>query len=182
MTIQTVLNGVDVAALGEKAKGLKEQPALGKFQFRIHNKWIDGGRNCTVVKDFYGEGREQPHAKNFVLDSDEPPVLLGRDEAPNPVEHLLNALAGCLTSSMVYHAAVRGVQIDEIESTLEGDLDARGFMDLAKDVRKGYEKIRVSFRVRSDAPREILEECARFSPVFDVVSNGTKVDLQITKG
>jgi uncharacterized OsmC-like protein len=181
MSTQTVINGVDVAALSETVDDLKKQPELGKFKFRVENKWIDGGRNRTIVKQFYGAGEEHPRPRQFELEADEPPVLLGRDEAPNPVEHLLNALVGCLTSSMVYHAAARGVHIDEIESMVEGDIDTRGFIGIAPDVRKGYQNIRVSFRVKSDAPKEVLEDCARFSPVFDTITRGTNVDLRINK-
>ena len=178
---ERIINGVDVEELGKSAEALQANHNLAKFRFHLSNKWLDCGRNQSTVTDFHGLEQEIPHEHRFILDADEPPVLLGADTGANPVEHLLHALASCLTSSIVYHAAIRGIHIEEIESELEGDLDVRGFMGLAKDVRKGYQGIRVKFRIKSDAPAAKLEECARFSPVLDVTSHGTPVTLQIEK-
>ena len=122
------------------------------------------------------------HREEFHLDADEPPVLAGEDQGASPVEHLLNALAACMTTSMVYHAAVRGIQIEALESELEGDIDMRDFTGLAPEVRKGYQAIRVKFKVKTDeANLEKLKALTEFSPVFDVVSNGTQVDVTIEK-
>jgi uncharacterized OsmC-like protein len=179
MSEKTLVNGVEVDELGKKADALRAEPELGKFHFHAQNRWLGGGHSRTTVESFHGLGEEIPHTRTFVIDADEPIVLLGGDEGANPVEHLLNALVTCLTGAMVYHAAVRGIHIEELESTVEGDIDIRGFMGITDEVRKGYQNIRVTFRVKSDAPAAKLEECARFSPVFDVVTNGTEVDLQV---
>lgn len=176
-----VVNGVNVERLGETAKTLKHDPELAAFRFRASNRWEDGGLNHTTIQDFHGTGQEFQHADRFVAHADEPPVLLGGDQAPNPVEHLLTALASCMTTSMVYHAAVRGIEIEEVDSELEGDIDVRGFMGLSDEVRKGYENIRVTFHVKSDGSVEQLAECAKYSPVYDVVSRGTNVELTIEK-
>jgi uncharacterized OsmC-like protein len=174
---QEMLNGVDVEELKQKVEVVQKDPDRAQFQFRIRNRWLIAGRNQTTITDFDGDGQTNRHAQPFILDADEPPLLLGEDQGANPVEYLLTALVSCLTSSLVYHAAVRGIHIEEVESEVEGDLDIRGFMGVAPDVRKGYRNIRVTFRVKSDAPKEKLEELARFSPVLDVVSNGTNVSL-----
>jgi uncharacterized OsmC-like protein len=181
LTTTKLVNGVDVDQLGEKAEALKAQPDLAKCNFRITNKWHDCGHNRSTVSDFHAVGEDISHACPFDLDADEPPLLLGQDTGANPVEHLLHALASCLTTSLVYHAAVRGIEIEELESTLEGDIDIRGFMGLSDEVRKGYQKIRVKFRVKSDAPVEKIRELCRFSPVFDVVSNGPDVGIEVEK-
>lgn len=181
MVMQNVVNGVDVVELKRKAGMMQQNPPLARFEFRAQNKWVDCGHSQTTIHDFDGAGEHIEHRSTFRIEADEPPVLLGQDEGANPVEHLLNALVSCLTGSMVYHAAIRGIRIDQIDSTVEGDLDIRGFMGLAQDIRKGYQNIRVTFKVRSDAPREALEECARFSPVLDVISHGTNVSLDIQK-
>lgn len=180
MQTQTI-NGVEVARLGEMAKQIQSDEGLAQFHFNVRNKWIDCGQNQTTVMDFEGMKQSFAHERKFELRADEPPVLLGKDTGPNPVEYLIGALVSCLTSSMVYQAAVRGIKIDELESRVEGDLDVRGFMGLSDQVRKGYRNIRVTFKVKSDAPAEKLEECARFSPVFDTVSNGTQVELKVEK-
>ena len=87
-----------------------------------------------------------------------------------------------MTTTMVYHAAVRGIKLSEVESKLEGDLDLRGFFSIAYEVRPGYEEIRVKFKVKTDLENlETLKELIRLSPVYDVVSNGTNVDVQIER-
>ena len=178
----TVINGIDVAEFENTVQAVKAQPELGKFQFRATNRWDMGGYNRTTIKGFYGAGQEHgAEDRSFVLEADEPPILLGEDRTANPVEYLLHALASCLTSSIIYKAAARGITIESVESKLEGDLDARAFLELSSDVRKGYQKIRATFKVKSDASAEALKECAEFSPVLDVIAHGTPVSLRVEK-
>ena len=177
--LENIVNGVSVDGLSNTVGAIKAAPALAKFNFHIRNKWVDGGCNNSTVGNFYGAGQEQSRSKAFVLDADEPPVLLGKDSAANPVEHLLHALAGCLTSSMVYHAAARGIHIEEVESSLEGDIDLLGFLELDKNVRNGYQGIRVNFKIKADVPDEELQALCKLgsahSPVFDSLTNGVPV-------
>lgn len=178
------INGVDVDQLFSTIDAIKETPGLAKFEFRANNRWINGGHNRTSVKDFYGAGREDASRKQtFVFDNDEPVVLLGEDNGANPVEFVLHALAGCLTTSLVYHAAAQGIKIDAVESTFEGDLDLRGFLGMNEDVRNGYENIRVTFKIKADAPEEKLKELCELaqkrSPVFDIVTNRVPVKVQL---
>ena len=180
MLTKTV-NGVAVDDLSKTVEAIKATPSIAKFKFRIRNQWVDAGRNCSTADTFYGAGQEQSRPKAFVLEADEPPVLLGRDSAANPVEHLLHALASCLTTSMVYHAAARGIHIEEVESFLEGDIDLHGFLDLDKNVRNGYQGIRVNFKIKADVPDEKLQELGQLgpghSPVFDSLTNGVPVSV-----
>ena len=179
--LATTINGVAVDDLFQTVDAIKATPSIAKFNFRIRNQWQDAGHNCSTADTFYGAGREQSRPHPFVLDADEPPVLLGGDKGANPVEHLLHALASCLTTSMVYHAAARGIHIEQVESTLEGDLDLRGFLELDKNVRNGYEGIRVKFKVKADVSDEKLQEIVQLgpghSPVFDSLKNGVPVSV-----
>jgi uncharacterized OsmC-like protein len=175
------VNGVAVEDLSNTVDAIKATPAIAKFKFRIRNQWVDGSRNTSIADAFYGAGQGQSRPKPFVLEADEPTVLLGNDTAANPVEHLLHALASCLTTSMVYHAAARGIQIEEVESSLEGDLDLRGFLDLDKNVRNGYQGIRIRFKIKADVPDAKLQELGQIgparSPVFDSLTRGVPVSV-----
>ena len=176
----TIINGVNVTALGEVVEAVKGTPEIAKFQFRARNKWLRGGLNRSSIQGFYGACAEDSNrTEPFVLDNAEPPVLLGEDEAPNPVEYVLHALAGCMTTTLVYHAAARGIRIESVESVLEGDLDLHGFLRLDESVRNGYENIRVTFKVVSDASEEELADLARISPVFDIVSNPVPIAVSV---
>lgn len=186
--MQTVIepkinNGVNVTALGEAMDAIEKDATLATFIFRSENKWLDGGHNRSKVEGFYGVGAEQKRTTSFSMDADEPNVLLGFDRGANPVEFALHALAACVTTTAVYHAAAKGIRIDEIESRLEGNLDLRGLLAMPGAKRNGYEQITIKMRIKGDADAHQLVEAIRFgqahSPVFDIVSNGTKVDVQV---
>jgi uncharacterized OsmC-like protein len=172
------VNGIDTVALADAIGKFRHDEALGPFQFRARTRWVEGGANETTIDGFYGAGREND-GRRFTVRADEPPLLLGKDGAPNPVEHLLHALGACMTSSMVYHAAARGIRIEGCTCEISGDLDVRGFLGISGDVRKGFSRIAVRFVVQSDATSEELEQLARYSPVLDVVTHGTDVAISI---
>lgn len=175
-----LLNGLSVTEYERIVDAVRNEPHLAKFVFRAANAWQDGGLNRTTIKGFYGAGEEQGSAdRHFTVDAAEPPVLLGNDEAPNPVEYLLHALAACLTSSIVYKAAARGILVQSIESTLEGDMDASRFLELSDDGRTGFRNIRATFKVKANASPDDIKALAEFSPVFDVVTRGTAVSLHV---
>lgn len=179
-----IRNGVDTRVMFGTLDAIKAQPELGKFQFRVRNCWIDGSHNRTTIKDFYGAGQEDmSRTAEFVVDAGEPAVLLGTDTGPNPAEYLLHALAACLTTSLVYVAAARGVELTEVESTLEGDMDVQGALGLSDEYRNGFEQIRISFRVAGYASeeklREVVERAQQRSAVFDMVTNGVPVTVDV---
>jgi uncharacterized OsmC-like protein len=179
---KVVLNGVDVGEVEALVGAIEAEPELAKSRFQLHNTWIDGGHNRSRIEGFYAAKQDIAHQQTFALEADEPPILAGQDKGANPVEHLLNALAACLTTTLVYHAAVRGIEIRSIESTLEGDLDLRGFLGLSSDVRPGYQNIRVKFSVDTDAENlERLKALSKLSPVFDITTKGTNVDVSIER-
>jgi uncharacterized OsmC-like protein len=179
-----VRNGVDTTVLFGTLDAIKADPSLATFQFRARNRWIDGSHNRTTIRDFYAANREDTsRTAPFVVDAGEPAILLGADAGPNPAEFLLHALAACLTTSLVYVAAARGVELTAVESTIEGDMDVRGALGLDDDYRNGFERIRVTFRVAGNAPeaklRELVDRAQQRSAVFDMVTNGVPVDVEL---
>lgn len=179
-----IMNGINLDQLYGTLDAIKKQPGLGKFQFRAGNRWIGGAHNRSTIKDFYGAGQEdRSRAEPFTLDAGEPAVLVGTDTGPNPAEAALHALAACLTTSLVYVAAARGVRLTEVESTLEGDIDLQGALGLSDAVRNGFQQIRVTFKVKGDAPPEKLQEIVKRaqqrSAVFDIVSHGVPVSVEL---
>lgn len=175
----TIRNGVDVIALKETIGTIKDQPDLAKFKFRSTNKWIDCGLNRSKIEAFYGCLEENEHKKTFLYDADEPATLLGNDEGANPVEYVLVALSACVTTGVVYHAAARGIHIESVESSLEGNIDLRGFLGISDDVPKGYQDITVTMKIKSDASAEQLEELTKFSPVFDTLTRAVPVRINV---
>jgi uncharacterized OsmC-like protein len=177
------LNGVDVPTLFATLDAVRAQPQLARFQFRASNRWQQGTHSRTTFESFSGAGGEQKHRQAYSYDADHPEVLVGRDQAPTPVEFLLHGLAGCLTAGIGNIAAARGITLYEVESTIEGDIDLLGILGLSDDVRNGYEGIRVTFKLKGDAPeeklREIVEQSRKRSAVYDVLRNGTPIAIAV---
>src|SRR6266536_1977189 len=63
---------------------------------------------------------------------------------------LLGALAACAQITCQMVATAMGIPTERIEVVVEGDLDLRGTLGVAKDVPVGFERIRVRFEI--DAP------------------------------
>jgi len=180
-TEPTILNGVDVTRLTGTIKAIQQDPGLGDFKFRARNEWDIGGHNVATIDTFHGTRQEMEHKHPFVFDADEPAVLLGEDSGANPVEFVLAGLSGCMTTTLAYHAAGRGLKIDEIRSEYEGDIDLRGLLDIDPTVRPGYREIRVKFRVKGDIDAATVQELVRKSPVFDTLSNPVRIRVDVEK-
>lgn len=179
---RTPVNGVDVQKLMDTIGVLRKKPDLAKFQFRVRNKWMGADHNRSTIQDFYGAGEEQnTRSEPYVFDCGEPPVLCGNESGANPVEYLLHGLAGCVTTTTAFHAAARGIEIQSIESEIAGDIDVQGFLGLRDDVPRGYQKIRIKMKIKSDADAEKLQELAGFSPVYNTVTHATPVEIVIEK-
>jgi uncharacterized OsmC-like protein len=166
------INGLDTHKMVGTVEALKANPTLARFEFRAHNRWISGGENRSTIKDFYGAGAEDAsRPEPFVFTNGEPPVLLGNNEGANPVEFLLHALAGCVTTTTVLHAAARGIEIESLTTTLAGDIDLQGLLAL-DDVPAGYEQIRIEMDIRaSNASDEDLDDLLRFAQEHSPVCN-----------
>ena len=176
------VNGVNVTEMFQTISSIKAAPGLAKFQLRLRNEWIDGAHNRSTIKGFHGLERELEHRHPFKIDAGEPDVLLGNDAGPNAGELLLTALAACVTGTIVYHAAARGIVIEAIESKVEGDIDLRGFLGIDKNVRNGFDDIRMNFSIRADVSDQELAEIVAlgpaFSPVFDSLTKGVPVKVE----
>jgi uncharacterized OsmC-like protein len=185
MAQEKMINGVNVNELFSTIEAIKANPEIAQFKFRSTNQWIDGTHNRATVKDFYGALKEDASRDPLVFEIDEPPVLLGKNQGANPVEYLLVALSGCLTTSLVAHAAARGIAIKKVESRYEGDLDLRGFLGISDNVPVGYQNIRLYFKLDADVSetqkKELIEMAQKYSPVFNSIAKPVAVSVQLEK-
>jgi len=177
------LNGVDTPTLFATINSVREAPVAAQFVFRASNRWIKGTHSESRCERFTGAGGEHEHLSSYAYPSDHPAVLCGADQGPTPVEYLLGALAGCLTAGIGNIAAARGIELEEVESTVEGDIDLQGLLGINDEVRNGYQGIRVSFRIKGDASadklRAIVDQSRARSAVFDVLTNGVPVSIEV---
>ena len=182
MTVKAIINGVELETVNHTVQAIRQDPELSKSNFHVANQWISGGHNHVTIRDFYGARQEIPHNQVFELDEDEPALLAGTDIGPNPVEYLLTALSGCMTSAMVYHAALQGIHIRSLECHVEGDIDLQGFLGINDRVRKGYQNIRVNFKVDTDEHSlQKLKNLSKMSPVYDTIRRGTSITIAVER-
>ena len=177
------VNGLNTEQMVQTVEALKNNPQLAQFEFRARNQWINGGENRSTIQDFYGAGAEDTsRSKPFVYTNGEPPVLLGNNEGGNPVEYLLHALAGCVTTTTVLHATARGITIHKLSTVLVGDIDLQGFLALDDEAPVGYKSIRIEMDIEADASDEEIEELISFaedhSPVCNTVCRPIPVTLE----
>jgi len=179
-----IRNGIDTAQVYGTLDVLRAQPEAARFEFRVRNRWIDGTHSRSTIHGFWGAGAEDvSRAEPFIVDASEPPVLFGHNEAPNPAEYLLHALAGCLTLTIVNVAAARKVELHEVSSSLTGVLDARGATGIDDSYRNGFDGIDVTFTIKGDASpaklREVVDRAMARSVVYDMITNGVPVAVDV---
>jgi uncharacterized OsmC-like protein len=183
MGADKVLNGVNVTNLFATLDVVKAQPAAAKFQFRASNEWLSGTHSRSTMGGFFGAGQENEHKAAYSYDADHPAVLVGQDNGPTPVEFLLHAIAACLTAGIGNIASARGINLTRVQSEVVGDIDLLGIFGMDENVRNGYQGIQVNFEIEGDAPaeklREIIDQSISRSAVYDVLTNGVPVSVNV---
>ena len=182
---QKNLNGVNLDRLFTAIDRVRQNPDMAKFKFRARNRWIQGTHNRATTNGFYGAQRADSSRDPMVFDLDEPPVLLGKNQGANPLEYLLLALSGCLTTSLIAHASARGIEIKGVESRYEGELDLRGFWGVSEEVKVGYQNIRVYFKIdaqiSAEQKEDLIRTAQRYSPVYNTLSQSAPVSVQLDR-
>ena len=185
MTENQRLNGVNVQELFKTIDAIKENPEIAQFKFRATNEWLNGTHCKATIKDFYGALKDDDSRPPVDYHMDEPPILLGNNEGRNPVEYLLVALSGCLTTSLIAHSSAKGIKIKGVQSRYEGDIDLQGFLGVSEEVPVGYKKIRVYFKIDADVSEEQKEEMVqmakKYSPVFNTITKSAPVSVNLEK-
>jgi uncharacterized OsmC-like protein len=182
--VRDARNGVDVPTLFATLDAVDQQRELARFQFRSGSRWVSGTHTQMSNRGYFGAGQEHERERTFVFDADHPPVLVGRDNGPAPVEYLLYALSACITAGIGNIASARGVTLQRVETSVVGDIDLQGIFGMSDQVRNGYEGITIDVTIEGDAPAEtlaeIVEQSRGRSAVYDVLTNGTPVAVRVT--
>ena len=178
-----VNNGVNVDALVAARQALTDAPQAAQFKWRASCEWKNGTHSHSTVEGFYGLGQEQARKKSFTFDADHPEVFASEDLGATPVEYVLVGLASCLTDGIAAVAQYRGIQLQKVAATIEGDMDLQGILGIDGDVRNGFDGIRVTYDIDADASREDIEalvaQSQKRSAVFDIVTNPTNVTVSV---
>ena len=181
-TIQ-VNNGVNVQALLDARAALSQAPEAAQFKWRASCDWVRGTHSRSTVEKFFGLGAEQSHKREFRFDADHPAIFASEDNGATPVEFVLVGLASCLTAGIAAVAQNRGIQLRSVKATLEAGMDLFGILGIDSDVRNGFDAIKVTFDIDADASKEdiagLVAQSQRRSAVFDIVTNPTRVAVEI---
>jgi uncharacterized OsmC-like protein len=174
------LNDVNVDKMKELDGLVRQTPAMGKCTFKAESTWQRGTKALVSVGSAQTLGQPLfPPTRRFAITVDDPDLLGGVDSAPTPVETLMAALAGCVTSGIAANAALFGVPLDGIDIDMEADIDVRGVLGHDKSVRSGISDIRYTVTIHSSAPEDKVRRCKetidRKSPVRDTLANPVKV-------
>ena len=176
-------NGVNVEALIGAREALEKAPEAAQFKWRTTCEWVNGTHCRSTVGGFFGLGQEQSRGKSFTVEADHPEVFASEDNAPTPVEIVLSGLASCLTAGVAAVAQYRGIQLNAVTATIEGDMDLQGILGIDDEVRNGFGTIRVHFDVDADASeddiRALVAQSQKRSAVFDIVTNPTNVFVTV---
>ncbi|MCO6439595.1 MAG: OsmC family protein [Nitrococcus mobilis] len=176
-----IRNGFNIEQMNQTVEALRQDPSLAQFEFRARNRWISGGENRSTIQSFYGAGREDDSRKEpFVFTNGEPPVLLGNNEGGNPVEFLLHALAGCVTTTTVLHAAARGIRIKSLSTELTGTMDLQGLLALDETAPIGYKHIQIDMQIEADCSEQELDELLVFTKAHSPVCNTVCQPVPVT--
>jgi uncharacterized OsmC-like protein len=183
MATTSVNNGVNVQALLDAREALKGAPEAAKFTWRASCKWQNGTHSQTNVHGFFGLAEEQRHKTETSFDADHPEIFASEDKGITPIEYVLVGLASCLTAGVAAVAQNRGIQLRSVESRLEGKMDIRGILGIDSDVRNGYDDIKVTFKIDSDASKPEIEaivaQSQKRSAVYDVITNPVNVTVEV---
>jgi len=179
----SVDNGVNVAALLGAREALTQAPEAAKFTWRATAGWVNGTHTTSTIEKYYGLGGEQQHRTQFTYDTDHPEVFASEDKGATPVEFVLVGLAGCLTAGIAAVAQNRGIQLRSVKATLEAGMDIQGILGIDRDVRNGFDDIKVNYEIDADASKEDIEavvaQSQKRSAVFDIITNPTDVSVTV---
>ncbi|MGD8497152.1 MAG: OsmC family protein [Gemmatimonadales bacterium] len=176
-------NGVNVAALLEAREALSGMPEAAQFSWRATSEWINGTHSRATIEKFFGLGEEQSHKRAFQYDTDHPAVFASEDNGPTPVEMVLVGLAGCLSAGIAAVAQNREIQLRSVKATLEAGMDIQGILGIDRDVRNGFDGVRVTYEIDADATpediRAVVAQSQKRSAVYDIMTNPTNVIVEV---
>ena len=179
-TKTTSINGIDTKALHATIAAIAAQPSLGAAAFETRSDWLDDRRVRTTVDSFVAAGGRHTRPQAFEFDTDTPTALLGTDRGASPLELALTALGSCITTTLVAHAAAKGITLRAVNAHTLGDIDLRGFLNVAK-VRVGYRKLEITITIDSDMDatetQKFVHSGLQFSPVLDLFTSGTAIEV-----
>ena len=166
----------DKAKLTGLIDHVKDKPEAGQTVWKAKTNWLGGFRSQAQIRD-------------FTVSMDEPDALGGSDTGPNMVEMILGAYGCCLTTGYAMNAGLQGIELEDIQIELEGDLDLNGFLGLRDpgETWPGYTNVRakVALVAPTATPEQLQalhDAVIKTSPVGSILQQPLNVSTELTIG
>ena len=144
-----------------KAK-YKEDPDSGKTTISV--------RSVTTGDHPMRSRRSSPMPILMDLEQHRPPLCRRIGDDPCSGDLLMAALAACQEVTLRMVASAMGIQLDEVDITVEGDMDFQGTMGTNPDTPVGFTNIRTKVNITADALPDCLERLAQRAEKYCVVN------------
>ena len=156
-------------------KPLKEQYRNDPASSRITLK-ARGGQTETPIACSVAVGRAVYEAQAHT-------GVGGAGTAACSGDMLLGALSACAQITCQMVAAAMGIPIDRIDVTVEGDLDLRGTLGIAKDVPVGFQRISTRFEIvapqaTTEQLRVLCEKTEQYCVVMQTLNHPPKLQIE----
>ena len=179
----TLKNGVNLTNIQGLLDAIDQDPAVADVQFRARSKWLGSTQAEVTVHELMSNGQNIREGGNkFTLRVDEPAVLGGVDEYPNPVEYLAAALCGCLTAGIATNAALFGTELEEIEVDVDVNFDIHGVLGLDRSKPNGPLNLdyKVRLKGKDGATPAQLQKSKETLDKKSPIKNTIQLPLQVT--
>ena len=182
MDMTRLNTAMEPAGVSSFREAIGKDPAAAALELRSSSAWEGRRRVRSAVSSFAAGGVEQRRGGRHEVVTDLPLDLRGSGSGPSPLELSLMALTSCVATSIALHADLRGVELDDVRVHASGDIDLRGFLGVAREVRPGFHDVEVRVSVRSALSEAETEAFLRSVidrvPVLDVFRVGTNLLIE----
>ncbi|TAI49571.1 OsmC family protein [Flagellimonas allohymeniacidonis] len=172
----SLINSIDLSEISRIIETITENPKAAQLRLGIKSQWRNSGHHAYICKIYQSSFYEDfEMAKLLYVNTRRPNMKLGRNEWSRPVKSVLENMAISITTTLLIHAASRGISLTKVGVIIEGELDMRGFLGLDDSIRSGYQDIAVQLEIDgalNQAQAKELKYLARKSPLFDMLKYG----------
>lgn len=176
-------NGINLENINTLVNNIQQDEDIAKVKFKAKSDWLGGTKAAVTISEIYSNDQNiSPINRVFKLIVDEPAVLGGTDEYPNPVEYLATGLCGCLTAGIATNAALFKTALEKIEVEVQVNFDVRGVLGLNDNAPNGPLNLhyKVLLKGKNGATPEQLRKAKETLDRKSPIKNTIELPLTIT--
>jgi len=157
------INGVDVDEIMEFQDTVRQDPSRADRDPVVVARWLGGSQSEVRCGDVV--------------------TTIGGDDELNPMRMTLASLAACDVDLVAMHAAILGIEIEELSVEAQGFFNVQRYLGLDAPHGPGYQRVRYVVRLKAPSATEeqvarLREVCERGSPVGDTFERAVPLTLK----